>query len=129
MISHPGTVSSSPTKPLPKDLPSTFPSLPSPGDELDQLRDDSMDFSFAHSDRSKRRLEKHEEAMRDTIALLNSLGVRFNQPDRYTLKFCGYSYWPGTKRLHRQDDASSSKLQGLDELANLIQSFKRPLKS
>jgi hypothetical protein len=87
-----------------------------------------MDFSFAQSDRSKRRLEKHEEDMRAAKALLESLGVRFSQPDRYTLKFCGYSYWPGTKRLHRQDDASSSKLQGLDELTKLIQSFKRPLK-
>ena len=84
-----------------------------------------MDFSFAHSDRSKRRLEKHDEAMRDTIALLTSLGVRFSQPDRYTLKFCGYSYWPGTKRLHRQDDESSSKLQGLDELDRLIRSLTR----
>jgi hypothetical protein len=84
-----------------------------------------MDYSFAQSDRSKRRLEKHQEAMRDTIALLNSLGIRFSQPDRYTLQFCGYSYWPGTKRFYRDEDESSSKLQSLDELAKLIQPFKR----
>lgn len=86
-----------------------------------------MDYSFAESDRSKRRREKLQEAMRDATALLNSLGIRFSQPDPYTLQFGAYSFWPGTKRLYREDDESSSKLQGLDELAKLIQSFKRPL--
>jgi hypothetical protein len=39
-----------------------------------------MDYSFEHSDRSKRRREKREEAMRDAIALLTLLQVRFSQP-------------------------------------------------
>jgi len=87
-----------------------------------------MDYSFEHSDRSKRRREKHKVAMHDAKAVLESLGVRFSQPDPYQLQFGAYSYWPGTKRLYREDDESSSKLQGLDELARLIQSFKRPSK-
>jgi hypothetical protein len=88
-----------------------------------------MDYSFEHSDRSKRRREKHKVAMHDAKALLESLGVRFNQPDPYQLQFGAYSFWPGTKRLYREDDESSSKIQGLDELTTLIRSFKRPLKS
>ena len=87
-----------------------------------------MDYSFAQSDRSKNRLKNREEAMRDAKAMLTSLGVRFSQPDLHMLQFDDYSYWPGTKRLYREDDESSSKLQGLDELDELIQSFKRPSK-
>jgi hypothetical protein len=66
--------------------------------------------------------------MHDAKALLESLGVRFSQPDPYQLQFGAYSYWPGTKRLYREDDESSSKLQSLDDLAKLIQPFKRRAK-
>jgi hypothetical protein len=87
-----------------------------------------MDYSFAKSDRLTIRRKKREEAMRDAQALLKSLGVRFSQPDPHMLRFGDYSYWPGTKRLYKEDDESSSKLQGLDELAKIIQSFRRPSK-
>jgi hypothetical protein len=87
-----------------------------------------MDFSFAQSDRSKRRLEKREEAMHDAKALLTSLGILFGQPDPYQLQFDAYSFWPGTKTLYREGDESSSKIQSLDELTTLIQSLKRLLR-
>ena len=88
-----------------------------------------MDYSFEHSDRSKRRREKHKVAMHDAKALLESLGVRFSQPDPYQLQFVAYSFWPGTKRLYHEGDERSSPKQGLDEIAKLIQSFKRRTKS
>jgi hypothetical protein len=88
-----------------------------------------MDFTLAQSDRSKRRLEKQQAAMRDAIDLLTSLQVRFSQPDPYQLQFGDFSYWPGTKRLYHEGDERSSPKQGLDEIAKLIQSFKRRTKS
>ncbi len=83
-----------------------------------------MNYGFENSDKSKKRLERREEAMREAKVILTSLGVRFSQPDPHQLQFGEYSYWPGRKRLYRQNDESSSKLKALEELAELIQSSK-----
>jgi hypothetical protein len=85
-----------------------------------------MDSCFSKSDRSKEKRERNEAAMREAIALLKSEGVRFVQPDKWTLQFGAYSYWPGTQRLYREDDESSLPNQGPSEITALVRSLKRP---
>jgi hypothetical protein len=116
MISHPGTGSRSPP------ISALEICLLYLGYKLDLINEHLMNCSFEYSDKSKKRLEAREEAMREAKAILTSLGVRFSQPDPHQLQFGEYSYWPGRKRLYRQNDESSSKLKAMEELTELIQS-------
>ena len=79
-----------------------------------------MDLTLAKSSRA----ERHAAAMREAIALLKAEGVRFNQPDKYTLIFGPYSYWPGTGKLYRDGDEHSLRDQGPAEITALIRSLK-----
>jgi len=82
-----------------------------------------MDFCLSKSDRLKSKREHNEAAMREAFALLKSEGVRFSQPDKWTLQFGPHSYWPGTQRLYREDDESSLPNQGPTEITALVRSL------
>jgi hypothetical protein len=82
------------------------------------------------SNRSKRRRERNEAAIREAAHLLKSKSVSFDTPDAYTLQFNlryhFYSYWPGTQTLFRDGDDQSIPKQGLDEISQLVDRSKRP---
>ena len=80
-----------------------------------------MDLTLAKSSRA----ERHDAAMREAIALLKGEGVRFSQPDKYTLIFGPYSYWPGTGKLYRDGDEHSLREQGPAEITALLRSLKQ----
>jgi hypothetical protein len=79
--------------------------------------------------RSRDKRERNEDAMREAIALLKSKGVHFTQLDRYTLQFLGHRYWPRKRKLYQENEDHSLRNQGLEQIAELIHSFKRPSKS
>ena len=80
-----------------------------------------MDLTQAKSSRA----ERHAAAIREAIALLKAEGVRFSQPDKYTLTFGPYSYWPSTGKLYRDGDEHSLRDQGPAEITALLRSLKQ----
>ena len=80
-----------------------------------------MDLTLAKSSRAERRAA----AMGEAIAILKAEGVRFSQPDKYTLIFGPYSYWPSTGKLYRDGDERSLRDQGPAEITALLQSLKQ----
>ena len=80
-----------------------------------------MDLTLAKSSRAERRAA----AMGEAIALLKAEGVRFSQPDKYTLMFGPYSYWPSTGKLYCDGDEHSLRDQGPAEITALLRSLKQ----
>ena len=80
-----------------------------------------MDLTLAKSSRA----ERHAAAMGEAIAILKAEGVRFSQPDKYTLIFGPYSYWPSTGKLYRDGDERSLRDQGPAEITALLRSLKQ----
>jgi hypothetical protein len=65
------------------------------------------------------------QAMAEAIALLRTERITFRRPDKWTLKFGAWNYWPATQRLYRDGDETSLRNQGLPEIKSLIDSSRR----
>lgn len=68
--------------------------------------------------------EASVRTMGEAIALLRAERVPFRQPDKWTLKFGAWNYWPATRRLYRDGDETSLRNQGLPEIKSLIDSLR-----
>jgi hypothetical protein len=64
------------------------------------------------------------QAMAEAVALLRAERIAFRRPDKWTLKFGPWNYWPATQRLYRDGDEASLRDQGLSEIKSLIGSLR-----